>query len=64
MKLWEDPFFDRTETELVLPIPVVYLLHGEGESPDGTVRKLQAILQQHWPGLDFIRPHLLHHEHS
>jgi len=50
------------EGEPLLPIPAVYLLHGKGGSPDGTVRKLQAVLEQHWPGLDFIRPKLPHHD--
>jgi len=49
------------EAEPVLPIPAVYLLHGKGGSPDGTVRKLQSVLEQHWPGMEFIRPKLPHH---
>jgi predicted esterase YcpF (UPF0227 family) len=54
--------FNQTEAEPVLPIPAVYLLHGKGGSPDGTVRKLQNVLEHHWPGLDFIRPRLPHHD--
>lgn len=50
------------DVQPVLPIPAVYLLHGKGGSPDGTVRKLQAILEQHWPGLDFVRPLMPHHD--
>jgi hypothetical protein len=42
----------------MFPIPAVYLIHGKGESPNGTVKKLQAVLEQHWPGLNFIRPDL------
>ena len=53
---------EQTEGIPVLPIPAVYLLHGKGGSPDGTVRKLQAVLEQHWPGLEFIRPKLPHHD--
>lgn len=50
------------EAEPMFPIPAVYLLHGKGGSPDGTVKKLQTVLEQHWPGLDFIRPELPHHD--
>jgi hypothetical protein len=34
----------------------VYLIRDKGESPDGPVKKLQAVLEQHWPGLNFIIP--------
>jgi hypothetical protein len=44
----------------VLPIPAVYLLHGKGGSPVGTVRKIESILGPRWPGLDFLRPKLPH----
>ena len=46
--------------EPVWPIPAVYLLHGKGGSPNGTVKKLATVLEQHWPGLDFFRPDLPH----
>jgi pimeloyl-ACP methyl ester carboxylesterase len=46
--------------EHVWPIPAVYLLHGKGGSPNGTVKKIEAIFEQHWPGLEFVRPHLPH----
>jgi predicted esterase YcpF (UPF0227 family) len=52
---------NQPEIEPVFPISAVYLLHGKGGSPDGTVRKLQAVLEQHWPGLNFVRPRLPHH---
>jgi pimeloyl-ACP methyl ester carboxylesterase len=48
----------------VLPIPAVYLLHGKGGSPMGTVNKIDSILSQHWPGLDFLRPKLPHSDPS
>ena len=44
----------------VLPIPAVYLLHGKGGSPQGSVRKIEEIIAQNWPGLDFVRPQLPH----
>jgi predicted esterase YcpF (UPF0227 family) len=50
----------ETAPEASWPIPAVYLLHGKGGSPNGTVKKLEAILEQHWPGLEFIRPALPH----
>jgi hypothetical protein len=49
---------NQPEIEPVFPIPAVYLLHGKGGSPEGTVKKLQAVLEQHWPGLGFVRPRL------
>ena len=52
----------QPEAEPVFPIQAVYLLHGKGGSPEGTVRKLQTILEQHWPGLDFICPALPHRD--
>jgi predicted esterase YcpF (UPF0227 family) len=53
---------NQPEAEPMLPIPAVYLLHGKGGSPDGTVKKLQTVLEQHWPGFDFVRPELPHHD--
>src|ERR1700733_1727748 len=50
----------ETALEHVWPVPAVYLLHGKGGSPNGTVKKLQAVLEQHWPGLEFVRPALPH----
>jgi hypothetical protein len=44
------------EAEPMFPIPAVYLIHGDGESASGPVKKLQAVLERHWPGLNFIRP--------
>jgi pimeloyl-ACP methyl ester carboxylesterase len=41
---------------------VVYLLHGKGGSPEGSVRKLQGELEPHWPAISFIRPLLPHHD--
>jgi pimeloyl-ACP methyl ester carboxylesterase len=46
----------QPEAEPTFPIPAVYLIHGKGESSEGTVKKLQAVLEQHWPGLNFVRP--------
>jgi hypothetical protein len=46
----------QPEAEPMFPIPAVYLIHGKGDSPNGPVKKLQAVLEQHWPGLNFIRP--------
>ena len=46
----------QPEAEPMFPIPAVYPIHEKGESPDGPVKKLQAVLEQHWPGLNFIRP--------
>jgi hypothetical protein len=44
------------QTEPTFPIPAVYLIDGNGHSPGGPVEKLQAVLEQHWPGLNFIYP--------
>jgi hypothetical protein len=46
----------RPEAEPMFPIPAVYLIPGKAESPDGPVKKLHAVLEQHWPGFTFIRP--------
>ena len=40
----------------------VYLLHGKGGSPEGSVKKLEAALIKHWPGLQYFRPLLPHHD--
>jgi len=53
---------DRSDTTPLWPITGVYLLHGKGGSPNGTVKKIQAVLENHWPGLDFVRPELPHHD--
>lgn len=50
----------RDELRGVWPIPAVYLLHGKGGSPNGTVKKLATGLEQRWPGLEFVRPLLPH----
>jgi pimeloyl-ACP methyl ester carboxylesterase len=56
---------DRRETEEpILPIPAVWLLHGKGGSPAGTVSKIEMALELHWPGLKFVRPMLPHHDPS
>jgi predicted esterase YcpF (UPF0227 family) len=46
----------QLEVGPTFPDPAVYLIHGKGESPEGTVKKLQSVLEQHWPGLNFFRP--------
>lgn len=48
----------------VLPIPAVYLLHGKGGAPLGTVKKIDSILGQRWSGLHFVRPKLPHSDPS
>jgi hypothetical protein len=48
----------------VLPIPAVWLLHGKGGSPSGTVQKIKSALELHWPGLEYFRPELPHHDPS
>jgi pimeloyl-ACP methyl ester carboxylesterase len=46
----------------VLPIPTVWLLHDKGGSPSGTVKKIEDALELHWPGLEYLRPLLPHHD--
>lgn len=48
------------DLEGMWPIPAVYLLHGKGGSPDGTVKKLVHVFEQRWPGLEFRRLALRH----
>lgn len=48
----------------MISVPAVYLLHGKGGSPSGTVAKLQERLQQDWPELKFVRPALPHRNPS
>ena len=48
----------QSEAEPMFPIPAVYLIRNKGESPHGPAKKLQPVLEQHWPGLNFIRPDL------
>ena len=43
-------------------IPAVYLLHGKGGSPNGTVKKLADVLEPRWPQLSFLRPEMAHHD--
>jgi pimeloyl-ACP methyl ester carboxylesterase len=43
-------------------IPAVYLLHGKGGTPNGTVKKLAEVLEPRWPGVSFIRPQMEHHD--
>lgn len=40
----------------------VYLLHGKGGSPNGTVRLLKHAIIPHIAGIIFMRPHLAHHD--
>jgi pimeloyl-ACP methyl ester carboxylesterase len=42
------------------PIEEVYLLHGKGGSPDGTVKRLVEVLEPRWPQLTFVRPKMAH----
>jgi pimeloyl-ACP methyl ester carboxylesterase len=51
---------DEAGLDRVWPISSVFLLHGKGGSPNGTVNKLQNVLERHWPGLEFVRPALPH----
>lgn len=44
------------------PIPMVYLLHGKGGSPNGTVKKLVDMLEPRWPQLTFMWPQMAHHD--
>src|SRR5438270_433980 len=50
----------RMEVVTVINVPAVYLLHGKGGSPNGTVAKLQESLQRDWPELKCFRPALPH----
>lgn len=52
----------KENAEPILPIPAVWLLHGKGGSPAGTVKKIEDALELHWPGLEYVRPLLPHHE--
>lgn len=54
----------KKNAEPVLPIPAVWLLHGKGGSPEGTVSKIETALELHWPGLEYVRPMLPHHDPS
>lgn len=47
-----------------MTIKKVYLLHGKGGSPDGTVKKLEAALSPLWPDLHFARPRLPHSDYE
>jgi pimeloyl-ACP methyl ester carboxylesterase len=40
----------------------IYLLHGKGGSPDGTVAKLEKILRDGYPNVKMSRPLLPHHD--
>ena len=44
----------------MIDVPAVYLVHGKGGSPNGTVLKLQDCLQEGWPHLKYFRPALPH----
>ncbi len=39
----------------------MYLLHGKGGSPNGTVKKLAEVLEPRWPQFPFLRPQMEHH---
>lgn len=40
--------------------PAVYLLHGKGGSPEGSVLQIEALLRRTFPHLRYIRPSLPH----
>ncbi len=42
----------------------IYLLHGRGGSPNGSVNLLQKALEPLFPGVGFIRPLLPHHNYD
>lgn len=44
----------------MIDVAAVYLLHGKGGSPNGSVLKLQQRLEKKWPHLKYIRPALPH----
>jgi len=44
----------------LISVPAVYLLHGKGGSPNGTVAKLEESLHAAWPDLRYVRPALQH----
>ena len=46
----------QSHAQPMFPIPAVYLIREKGESTDRPVKKLQAVLEQHWPGLTFVHP--------
>ena len=52
----------ETSTTGSKAFPAVYLLHGKGGSPNGTVKKLEEVLRRRWPELNFIRPEMAHHD--
>ncbi len=43
-----------------VPVPAVFLLHGKGGSPAGSVLRMENLLTLHWPELSFHRPLLPH----
>ena len=49
----------QSHAQPMFAIPAVYLIREKGESTDRPVKKLQAVLEQHWPGLTFIHPDIL-----
>jgi pimeloyl-ACP methyl ester carboxylesterase len=44
------------------PVPAVFLLHGKGGSPTGSVLRMENVLARHWPELAFHRPLLPHND--
>jgi predicted esterase YcpF (UPF0227 family) len=46
----------------VKTFPSVYLFHGKGGSPNGTVSLLEAAFADLFPGANFVRPELPHHD--
>jgi pimeloyl-ACP methyl ester carboxylesterase len=53
---------NRISLDRIAAIPAVYLLHGKGGSPNGTVKKLADVLEPRWPQLSFVRPQMEHHD--
>jgi len=45
-----------------MKFPVIYLLHGRGGSPRGTMAEIQKVLELHNSGIVFVRPLLPHHD--
>jgi pimeloyl-ACP methyl ester carboxylesterase len=40
--------------------PAIWLLHGKGGSPDGSVSVIEDLLRRSWPGMRYVRPELPH----
>jgi hypothetical protein len=48
------------EVKLEMQFPAIYLLHGRGGSPNGSVSQLEAELQTLQPNQNYIRPLMPH----